>query len=416
MRQLTPPSKLRLRNSFSAQLIQEVEQVRGLVDRVPLVILMREQLRYAVRRNTFPLILMLILGTAAALALSIGVKTPWAKWILCVLAGIATIMGAVMAIFTACDIVPRALGLYLTRFLIATQHDRAIAGLRLALVNGNPLLLYLREFEYEETSPDFLALEHQLIEIADGVLILVSLVNPAIDLSLRLSSIPKMLYPIQNWKRLVELMCLRADRILLAANTISEGVRLEVDALVRMNLSSKALFVRMGEVHTQTTAIDGAFAWQIGLPKQSLLYCHEVLAWLGPLLLVDTTNRLASGVALRTARASRALVFAPASLYLLGIRSLLPCSDYKLYRTWLRVRSEADPLRNLRDHLLAEEERAYAQGAAPPFRDLLIESAGTSGPLHDWNRNKILNRQLETAAMLLCRGDTWRRIRKILRG
>jgi hypothetical protein len=165
-----------------ARILESIEGLRSPYNRVPSVVQMRDNLRRTTLSERSPFLP--VIGCTLLIPLFLMfvpftmIHMVWLSWMLLITASGILLIALLMTIGLFCNVIPQALGLYLTQFLIARQHDRAVAGLRLVLKEGRPLIVYLREFENEETSVEFLALEHMLIDVAHNALMVIALLNP----------------------------------------------------------------------------------------------------------------------------------------------------------------------------------------------------------------------------------------------
>lgn len=306
-----------------------------------------------------------------------------------------------------------------TSFLALHQHDRALAGLCCALSEGRSILLYLRDFDREEEDENYFLLDHAIVSLIGESQIVVAISNPNTDPTLRISPIPRLLTPNDQWQELVAGLIQRATRIVIAADEARSGLQYEIGQIRASGGQGKTLCVGMSDSGLPKDLLRD-FPWKTPLSQ----FLHQgpldlvIGQWLGEHLLLTFKNEEKTRIR-RVPRDSNQLRFLWARLYLLGWRSLIPRGRLSFYRKWLSQKMEFDPLDELRINLLAQERRAAQSGKVVPSMMIQIWEET------DRQRNearKAFNKQIryeyriETAILILSMRKAWQHIRVGLYG
>jgi hypothetical protein len=306
-----------------------------------------------------------------------------------------------------------------TSFLALHQHDRALAGLCSALSEGRSVLLYLRDFDREEEDENYFLLDHAIVSLIGESQIVVAISNPNTDPSLRISPIPRLLSPNDQWQELVAGLIQRATRIVIAADEARGGLQYEIGQIRACGGQGKTLCVSMSDSGLPEDLLRD-FPWKTPISQ----FLHQgpldsvIGPWLGEHLLLTFKNEEKTKMR-RVPRDSNQLRFLWARLYLLGWRSLIPRGRLSFYRKWLSQKMEFDPLDELRINLLNEERRAAERGEAvlPMMIQIGEEADGQRNEARKaFNKQIRYEHRIETAIFVLSMRKAWQHIRAGLYG
>lgn len=288
--------------------------------------------------------------------------------------GLAVLGLALLTGYLLLCLARRRIAIHLCHYLLFDYQDRALAGIKAALENGWPLVLYLRGFEDEKGDFDHYAIEGELVNAlrpADAFgrpVVAVALGSPQIDLTNSVDPIPRVFFGA-GWEQGIATLVSRASFIVMVTAGAASGLETEVQEIVAQGKSERVFLIRPDP---QESRASGAFdaliegsginVLDLGAKEGDPIDPKQLTPlFLALLTKLDDREELArldvSGI--RLARTSDQRRFAAARFFLFGLygRRIARLTDYSRYATGLCAPSMQDPFGDIRE---AEAEKAQA--------------------------------------------------------